>query len=1330
MSVVAMPAVLSAGAAEGAAREPAGLVWDRSLQVRIVLEDMLEHPFYWWPRSLLGYRIEFRQGVSLDRLRLNWVDTGDGIPIQFSEVVEEHGVVRSGVLHFFSDLPSGGRREFLLTGTGTSTSGTTLVTEVVEGATIVLDTGDMKVRLPGTQDVRGSAPGPILQVSRGGAWAGSSTLTMTGETVTRITSTRVASGPLFIRYELVYEMSRGSRYVARIEARAGMEFVQLVEDMEGLRPGVRGLMEMRWDGFGVTHRQAPNHPFPLPTSAKKYEAYAWEPVGQRWPPQPGELVDGEIPFTLGIYEPWAAYRIGTFANFWDERSGDALGVFIDKAGEWQDHEYAVEVSGPTLQVRYRYRDGKLAWEWPLARGRRSVCVAFYDHAKDIEAMHRSEQAWAGVKQDGVVYKVAPAFSSHTLFLQNRYGSIDLNVVKDWVLGYAKGARQAKVIFAEGAVATASDLEVRVMTSSYACTLPSSGTRQNGGFGPVPARQVSGWWIDGFNRLAETMTERQRRRLTAMYLLMAYVHAGEDYMPLIPMVSGHPNFLADVRSVPPAMSFLFPDHPMAHAWADMWEKCVQLNTHYNTRPAVRAWDAWGGRWTENIGTYVWAFLRPALRADFLLRQYNGVETFATAELAEMCSWLVGSLSAPFDGETEEAMRDLDAGVGHQWGLVEPGKGPRRVYPPQGAHAERHLPPASLWYLGTCLERFAPLVAEYAMWAAPPANEDFETSPGGVNAWRVMDPAKDRRGTNPRLESRKYTGYGIVLRAAVDTRDEVSIHLQQIDEGPNYRWGRAAEGGCGVLYFFAAGKAYGFNGQEDVGDRDDPDTEFCTNFGVFKEGTFRSIGQNVLSRPFYNLGVGQYAEVVPRTDATAYAAPEYVGRSVMLAGYDYFVLYDQVLHGLVAHRLSWFVRRGSELPEIKLVRGGSSNRQLQRTEVQTAATTGVWFDGSGDSMALVSHRKDLEVKATSFGCRVNGADVDDLVFRNPEAVRFGEGEALFAGTAGMIRRRETGVEFCMFHGTAIGCGGLELRTVDAELGIGGSVDVSGIVRGRYYAPVACSMAIGGALMSAKMAFCIDGEVQAARAAKGSMVVALSAGQHEWELTEGLPFPVAPRIIRTENRAGGARVIVGAVAGAVSYRLELSRDDGLSWTAGEVQVGTELAVRGLGRGEKVHVRAVALNEKRESAPGREYPLYVSDEAPAPPDGLRVELAEGAATVSWGEVLGVAEYRLYARPADGREFHLIYKGLDRVYVDRRPGIRASGAAPDWTRTTAQGVVEYCVSSVNGNGEGVRSRLADTDAGSWRNWEPRPGERFRRVHSYPADAPELPGELARYYPR
>ncbi len=817
----------------------------------------------------------------------------------------------------------------------------------------------------------------------------------------RITASRVEHGPLLIAYEIAYDSADGSRYVARVQCTAGFDFIRFQENMEGMKPGVHGAFVATWAGFPVTHRQAPNHPIPLPPVVLPYDQYPWEHIGGPFSFNPVVLPDGQLPFNLGIYQTWTAFHSDTSANFWSDKSGDALGVFIDKSVEWQDHEYANHVESETLQVCFYYQNDRFTWKWPITRGSRSMCIAFYDHEKDKQAMEQLEQAAQPVEKDGFTYHGGRAFTSHTMFLQNRYATLDLNSIKDWVLEYPESGRRPPVIFETGSVKNADELERRVMTLEYVGTLPLLGTRENGGMGPipgrsvvnfspVPSRQIQLWWIDAFNRLAASMTERQRKRLTAMYLFIAYVHAGEDFMPLIPMLSGHPNFLPDVKGNPAAMAFLFPDHPMARTWADLWQKCVELNTRYNTRPQVKTWDAASGRWTENLGTYVWAFLRPSLRTDFLLRNFDGVERFLSPQLAEMADWLVHALSAPFDGETAQAYKDLQTlAYGHEWGAVAPGKGPQRVYPPQGAHSERRVPPRSLWYLGTCLQLYAPLAAEHAMWAARPTNQDMETQLNEPNAWDAMYRMPDNLGTKPQLRTRKFTGYGIVLRAAVDTPNELSIHLEQIDQGPNYRWGIAGEGGCGVMYFFAAGKAYSFNGSEDVGDRDDQDTDFCTNFGVFKNGEFRSIGMNVLSQPLYDLGTGQFAEIRSRDGETAYSWPEYVSRSVLLAGHEYFIVYDRLMNAALIHRLSWFVRRGSELPTIKLLRGAAPGvRETQRTDIQTEATTGVWFDGVGDSMALVSHRKDIEAEATAFGCRVHVDDIDDLVFNHPEGVHFAE------------------------------------------------------------------------------------------------------------------------------------------------------------------------------------------------------------------------------------------------------------------------------------------------------------------------------------------------------
>jgi len=1330
-------------AAENGASRTAPAVWDGSKRIRFILNDPLDHPFYWWPRTLLTYPIEFQQPVDLDRLVLTRSDTGERVPMQLSTVVRGASGVKSATLNFCSDLPSGGHYEFVLSTANTSPVLQPKVKEIREGNTIVLDSGGMRVRIPASQEVHGDAPGPILQVSRGGTWIGSSILSLSGDKIVRVTATRVEHGPLLIAYEIAYDSAGGSRYVARVQCAAGFDFIRFQEDMEGMKPGVHGAFVATWAGFPVTHRQAPNHPVPLPPVVLPYDQYPWEDIGGPFAFNPVVLPDGQLPFNLGIYQTWTAFHSDTSANFWSDKSGDALGVFIDKSAEWQDHEYANHVESESLQVGFYYQNDRFTWKWPITRGSRSMCIAFYDHEKDKQAMQQLEQAAQPVEKNGFTYHGGRAYTSHTMFLQNRYATLDLNSIKDWVLEYPDSGRRPPVIFETGTVKSADDLERRVMTMEYIGTLPLLGTRENGGMGPipgrsvvnfspVPSRQIQLWWIDAFNRLSATMTERQRKRLTAMYLFIAYVHAGEDFMPLIPMLSGHPNFLPDVKGNPAAMAFLFPDHPMARTWADLWQKCVELNTRYNTRPEVKTWDAASGRWTENLGTYVWAFLRPSLRTDFLLRQFDGVERFLSPQLAEMADWLVHALSAPFDGETAQAYKDLQTlAYGHEWGAVAPGKGPQRVYPPQGAHSERRMPPRSLWYLGTCLQRYAPLAAEHAMWAARPTNQDMETQLNEPNAWDAMYRTPDNLGTKPQLRTRKFTGYGIVLRAAVDTADELSIHLQQIDRGPNYRWGIAGEGGCGVMYFFAAGRAYSFNGSEDVGDRDDQDTDFCTNFGVFKNGEFRSIGMNVLSQPLYDLGPGQFAEIRSRDGETSYSWPEYVSRSVLLVGHDYFIVYDRLMNAALIHRLSWFVRRGSELPTIKLLRGAAPGvRETQRTDIQTEATTGVWFDGVGDSMALVSHRKDIEAEATAFGCRVHANDIDDLVFRHPDGVHFAEGDQVFDGTSGLIRKSKNAVEFALFHGTRIGVTGFTVSTDDTDLGIGGKLVAGQPPQGEYFAPKPCSVRITSSAFGGKSAFYIDGAAQSAKREQDAIVIDLAAGQHHWELTDQLPMPIAPVVLRTENHAGGARVMLAEVASASQYGLELSKDSGATWTALPPQAQPTIELSGLANGQKVHVRGVAMNALHASQPGPEYPIYVTDHTPASPDGLHVDLSDGAATLTWGEVLGVTEYRLFGRVTGDSKFQLLYHGLERSYLHKRPEIRGCNSTPRETGSDPRPLImQYCVTASNGNGESARSRSADTNPASWRNWNPRPGEPFRRVSSFPPDSPPSASEWPRYYP-
>jgi hypothetical protein len=1289
-------------------------VFGPSQTLHFVLKDHLHHPLYWWPRTLLSYPVEFKNvDLSSQELALH-DEQGTSVPYQFSNVRWNGSHLLSAIISFFSDLPSGGQHDFTLM-RGTSTASISAVTEQQEGNTIVLNSGAMRLRIPASQTITRETPGPILQLSRanGAKWLGGAKLITVGTQATQIRTERLEAGPLFITYRVSYRFQNDARYEATIRCLVGMDYFEFQERMEGFDDHMQAYLDMPWQNFHPTHRQSPNNPYVPGLSDRpqaRYEDYPWEQVDDEQLNThigvvAGLSKEGEIGFRLGLFQPWPAFLVGSFANFWDARTNEAIGLFIDKPQNWDDHDYAIWHASTKLEVSYFYQKETLSWRWPLANGMRSTCIGLYDHAKDIEQMHDVEVTHAGKKgEDGNIYKSSLYPSSYMLFLQNRHGTFDLNAVKDWTLTYPDASRRPAPLFKHGHIKNAADLERAVLTSAFVDEAISSGTRQNGGFGPTSSRQVDDSWVDAYNRFYQVMTPREQERITAAFLTMAYVHAGEDYMPMKPMLSGHPNFLSDVKSVPAQMSFLFPEHPEAANWADEFQKYVQLNTHYHTRPAVTEWDAKGGRWTESPTTYVWGFFRPALRAAYLLQQFDGGNRFVSPELATLGDWLVHALSAPFDGDS---VTDSSAQAVHQWGFVAKEDGPRRVFPPIGAHSARRAPPRSLWLFGTFLQRYAPLTAEYLMWAAKPTDQDVEVSRTAPDPWSVMYSGPDNRGTNPHLASAKYTGYGLVLRAGVDTRNEVSLHVQQIDDGPNYRWGVAGEGGNGVLYYYAGGKAYSHNGTEDFGDRAEQETDFCSTFGVFKDGKFRSIGFNVLDRPFYDFETAQYAELGAKTGPGAYSWPEYLSRSVLLVGTDYFVTYDATFNPAIPHRFSWFNKQGDDFPFLQVVKGGS-----QKTEVNTEATRGVWLDGLGDSMVVVSQRKDIIVKAQPYGAQIIANGSTDQVFEDPKGVHFDQDGVKFNGTGGIVRHRANGaLELALFHGSQIAAGGVSLQLSGLDAGISAEFSDPKEIEGRYYAPQTATLQISQAAAS----FYVDGAKLDVQWLDGGLKVQLPPGRHAWQVTSGKPIPIAPSIDHTENTADGARIFLKTGAGAKSYQVEVSRDSGGTWApAGSTSTNT-YDLKGFTNRVKVQVRAVAVNETRRSKAGPEYPIYLTNQPPSPPDGLALTIQPAPMHVTWGELLGVKEYRLYRRASGTQTYTLVYHGAAREYTERQ---NAAGA-----------ILEYAVSGVSGNGEGPRSKPVTTDPLSWTNFNPKPGEPFRRV-SYAGIPDAQEPQAVFYYPK
>jgi len=1286
-------------------------------EVRFRLEDPLARPEFAWPRTLLHYRVRWpAPAVRAADLRLLDED-GTAVPFQLVDVESAAGPAGSALLAsatvcFFAALPSGGRHEFTLRADAALPPARPgRAVEVREdGDGIVVDGGSLRVRLPASRRfcAGDDVPGPVLRFDRGHGWVGTSVLHCAAGQAERLDVRLVEAGPLFATHALDYRFSGGARYTAAVRVLLDCDFLELAEDIDALDTHDAS-WELTWDGCAPTHRFSSAWPFSQ--NAEDHaepgspERYRWlgidEPVvvgdSGEDPPFSGpggrEHPATAMAFTVGPYAPSYAWGIRPHATFWDAAGGDAMGVFVRDHARWDDRAYATWTSAATLQIRFRH-DGVLHWTWPLRTGTRSTGIAFYDHGRDLEALRRQEQA-----------NRRPAHqTTHVRDLHHWQGVLSLDRVKDWSLTYT--GKRPEPLCQEGEFTAPEEFTGALLSGPDGPRLIANGVNELAGYLNIGQRPLYDRMLDGYDRFAGRLDAGDRARVDALLLLTAYVSAGEEIGPTLRMLGGHPNFLADGKAALACLAWLFPEHEAAGAWLDGFEKFAELSGVFHTRPAMPSRDARPGRWTESLATYVWAFLRPLTQGNALGQLADGRNRIATPEFAALGAWLVDALTAPVDV----------TGTGDL----------RRLHPAQGAHAFwPRRSPIEMRMLGEALRRYRPLTAEHLLWGSDPDARRLDSRPGDPDTWRVLlrsaggspvDGAADGTadpGTNPRLRSTKYTGYGVTLRAAVDEPGEVAVFLQQVDRGPNYRWGIADENGCGHLYYYAAGRSFSGHGPEDAGDRRVPDATFTTSCAVWKDGRFRGIGPHTLDRPLYDLGAAQYAEITP--DPEGPVGGLYLGRSVLLVGSDYLVTYDafaagqrmvwtwSVLTEATGHDANSYRHLPERMPFLHVVRGVREDGAPGGT-FATDLTRGVRLEGeadgsTGNTLAVVSHRDDLRVdpaRSTPWGARIRTPHGVDHVFRHeaathyqPRDVDFAEDGLRFHGTAGVIRLFDDGRrELVLFHGTAVGTADVLLTTTDRDLGISLAYRDPADLQGTYSAPAdtEVTLHLAGGLGSGAVLHVDGSPVRPLAQEPGTLRVALPRGRHRWELTARRPEPMPPRVVRTETVPGGAVVHFTPVAGADRYVLELSTDGGATWTTAAETAATEIVVAepaaagnvaagnvaagnvaagtaeepfrlaGLDEGRKYHVRVAARNADRQGAPGADYPVYATSAPPEPPDGLRLRLGRGTVTATWGEVLGAARYRLYRRTKGEAGYQEVFGGTAFAFTDDVPGVTPAG--------------------------------------------------------------------------
>ncbi|HET6298459.1 MAG TPA: hypothetical protein VFG33_34115, partial [Kribbella sp.] len=941
--------------------------------IEVVLSDDLRHPRFSWPVSRVTVPVEFGGGWDLDAGPVASYD-GRPVPVQLTEVREAGTQSASATVHLLSDLPAGAERTFRLeAGPAAGAAPATGLRVDPQGDETVLDNGLIRAALSTSDDP--AVGEPVLRIGNPSGWIGCARITSVG-TPRSVDVRKVEQGPVFVEYAMDFRFVGDRRYQLSVRLTAGMEFLEFDERINGFGPEDDVALEFDWDAIGWTHRYCANRPDgPTEPDGRGYDDFAWEPIAGGLGP------GGALPIELVPYHSWLTWWRLPAAAFWAEPHDVSLGVFITDHERWDDGEWAVWGSSVTLAGRFSFESGRLRWRFPLAAGTRSLAVATYPHAQDVRTVTRT----------GIPL-------THIDTLYRWHGWLSLNKVKDWTLDHLEPGSSYPRFFdtAHHELSTDRRELLRNLVARDALTLnsiPDGGPRTNHGPTPVGSREVAKLLVPLFDETACGLTEAERRDLGAALQFLSYVFEDETLMPVRRMLAGHPNFLTDVLAVVAALPFLFPNHPDARRMADHFERATALNLKYHLRPDVPAWQAQGGRWTENLACYVWGPVELLVLFGHLLRRFfDGHNRLARPETSALGYWLLNTLSAPM----------------HRYGG-------RRTLPPQGAHAHGKGPSRAFRVLGQELANYDPLLAEYLLWAAPPGTEEREPrGPSSYDTWSHLQSGDwfDNAGTDPELESAKFTGYGFVLRAAVGTPDEVTVYLQQLDAGPNYRWGRAARGGNGVVYYYAAGRRYSSNNVEDVGDLPRGDVERCTNFGVLKLGgyrelgPYRSVGMNDLTEPLHDFGFAQFACV----HAGPSASPDYTARSVLLSGADYFVLIDQVRDG-VHGRFSWFVDEEEQFPSIVQLVPGATPTLVppepnpdgrDNVDHPWQPTSGRYYDGTGSFLTVVSHLDDVRATAMPYGCVVAVRGREDLVFCAAMPQQYGDEQGVtFEGTSGIVR-----------------------------------------------------------------------------------------------------------------------------------------------------------------------------------------------------------------------------------------------------------------------------------------------------------------------------------------
>jgi len=1328
-------------------------VFDAQKGIKFEMQDVLNNAMYQWPKTLLTYPISFETDINPNELILTDKLNNKNVPFQLSDVKESNGNLLSAKINFLAELPTGGKFSFLLQ----KKAGQSNVLPSLplafnnNGDFIEIGTDSLKIRLPKDGSFNSNESlGPIIAINNGQGWIGNNKLISPIKKILSVKGSLIEKGDLFIEYELTYLLEGNAEYKTTTKLISGYPFVIFEENIQGLTKDDNIKFEFAWSNFNPDKRWA--NQFDRSSDFNEASMPIDKPVNTNYIQEDphwtgsGTIEDPakEMLFYLLPFAGNAVREQSPHLTFFESgKNGRELGVFVYDFNKWNGHDYGIWQATQTLAVKFRFTNNVLYWKYPLSAGTRSTAIQLLPTAYcDLQTkMIRSKLNFQTAKllKSGSKRDVADMQFRYTEILERQYTSLNLNKVKDWQLSYDIKYKRPENPFAgepQKEKLTADEFYERVLNSSI--NFYPFGVNNSPGVHAIEHRFVGAYIIEQYLRLYQQLSPEQRQKVEALMLLSAYINSQEDMNAIRNCLSGTANMAADGWTVPAMMAFLFPEHPQAKEWLDYYQKEIEINGLFYTRPEVKANQSKGGRWLESLATYNWAYLRPTAFANISGVLFDGKNRYATPYNVAKAQWMSNVVTAPVlvNSRNADLKVNIEPSLANQFHF-------ERRYPAHGAHGGGITQPPylSTWQLGNWLKYYDPIAAENLFWLGAP-KYDFEDDGKHSNWSAITKKMYDtiNSGTNPHLKTSKYTGQGIILRAGVGTDDELSIHLNQIDKGPNYRWGTQGHGGSGSVYYYAAGKIYSGHQNEANGDHSQNNTDGVCNLGFMKNNTFTNIGANELTAPLFDLGITQFGQLLSSKDKKPYAWPEYLSRSALAVGTDYFLLIDENDTKFRAqHRFAWFVAKNYKFPKIFFLSEDGNGRY---STAQTLTSRGFYKDAMGESIALITHKQDVAVTSSDVRTNelltgepifdtkpkknkslpkgvfeVSTANSNDVVFYNEEGTVLDNSKQHLKGKTGLIRINKDGSQsLSIIYGSLIGSDKLKFSFNHNQLGWSANLAYDGEINGKCKLLKSTTVIIEGSISGKK--FYLNGNELASINSDKNFLINIPQGDYYWEISSKGGTPQSPSIIRTEYLKKSVKVYFSKSANSTSTRIEISKDGGKTWSKEGDTKESSFDIANSSDTKKIHVKSIAIGTK-ESLPSDEYPIYFEQDKPHFPEGLQLKLHTNTVDITWGKVLGVTKYKLYRKKKGEATYKLIYEGLDNSFTDAN----AIGVIPAYSlpgelenrdkEAVPTAIYEYAVASVNGLGEGKMGLSENTSPSNWLNWYPNTPLKFKRQSAF-----------------